>query len=79
MVKTLREIKVYKLGQFPLLSIKYDGLHCEFINLVNKTNIYELAQVLRNCKALVSVNTGTITLVMQITFRQFACFTKEKT
>ena len=27
MVKTLRKIKVYKLGQFPLLSIKYDGLH----------------------------------------------------
>lgn len=27
MIKTLKEIKVYKLGQIPLLSIKYDGLH----------------------------------------------------
>ncbi len=33
---------------------------CKFINLVNKTSIYELAQVLRNCEALVSVDTGTM-------------------
>lgn len=31
-----------------------------FINLVNKTTIYELAQVLRNCEALISVDTGTM-------------------
>ena len=33
---------------------------CEFINLVNKTSIYELAQVLRNSDALISVDTGTM-------------------
>lgn len=33
---------------------------CNFINLVNKTTIYELAQVLRNCEALISVDTGTM-------------------
>lgn len=33
---------------------------CKFINLVNKTTIYELAKVLRNCKALISVDTGTM-------------------
>lgn len=33
---------------------------CEFINLVNKTSIYELAQVLKNCEALISVDTGTM-------------------
>lgn len=32
----------------------------KFINLTNKTSIYELAQVLRNCKALISVDTGTM-------------------
>lgn len=34
--------------------------HCEFINLVNQTTIYELAQVLRYSKALISVDTGTM-------------------
>lgn len=34
--------------------------NCKFINLVNKTSIYELAQTLRNCKALISVDTGTM-------------------
>lgn len=34
--------------------------NCKIINLVNKTTIYELAQVLRNCKALISVDTGTM-------------------
>lgn len=33
---------------------------CEFINLVNRTSIYKLAQVLRNCDALISVDTGTM-------------------
>ena len=31
MIKTLKEIKVYKLGQIPLLSIKYDGLHDVYV------------------------------------------------
>ncbi len=34
--------------------------NCKFINLVNQTSIYELAQVLRNCKGLISVDTGTM-------------------
>lgn len=34
----------------------------KFINLVNSTSIYELAQVLRNCKGLISVDTGTMHL-----------------
>lgn len=34
--------------------------NCKFINLVNKTSIYELAQTLRNCKGLISVDTGTM-------------------
>ena len=33
---------------------------CNFTNLVNQTSIYELAQVLRNCEALISVDTGTM-------------------
>lgn len=34
----------------------------KFINLINQTTIYELAQVLRNCKCLISVDTGTMHL-----------------
>lgn len=34
--------------------------NCNFINLVNMTTIYELAQVLKCCEALVSVDTGTM-------------------
>lgn len=36
--------------------------NCEFVDLTNKTTIPELASVLRNCKALVSVDTGTMHL-----------------
>ncbi|MCQ2754563.1 MAG: glycosyltransferase family 9 protein, partial [bacterium] len=36
--------------------------NCKFINLVDKTTIYELAQVLRNCEGLISVDTGTMHL-----------------
>jgi ADP-heptose:LPS heptosyltransferase len=35
---------------------------CKFIDLVEKTSIYELAQCLRNCEALISVDTGTMHL-----------------
>lgn len=34
--------------------------NCNFINLVNQTTIYELAQVLSNCKTLISIDTGTM-------------------
>lgn len=37
-----------------------ESKNCKFINLANKTKIYELAQVLRNCKGLISVDTGTM-------------------
>ena len=33
---------------------------CEFVDLVNKTTILELGSVLQNCKALISVDTGTM-------------------
>lgn len=33
---------------------------CEFIDLVNKTTIPELGSVLKNCAALISVDTGTM-------------------
>lgn len=35
---------------------------CDFINLVNKTTIYELAQILKQCDVLVSADTGTMHL-----------------
>lgn len=35
---------------------------CDFIDLTNKTSIYELAQVLKLCKGLISVDTGTMHL-----------------
>lgn len=36
--------------------------NCKFIDLVDKTTIYELAQCLRNSEALISVDTGTMHL-----------------
>ena len=33
---------------------------CEFVDLVNKTTIPELGSVLKNCEALISVDTGTM-------------------
>ena len=35
---------------------------CEFINLVNKTSISDLAKILSNSKALISPDTGTMHL-----------------
>ncbi len=35
---------------------------CKFINMVNKTNIPELASILKDCKMLISANTGTMHL-----------------
>ena len=34
----------------------------QYINLVNKTTIYEMACVLKSCLALVSIDTGTMHL-----------------
>ena len=34
--------------------------NCKFIDLSNQTSIYELAQILRNCKTTISVDTGTM-------------------
>ena len=39
-------------------NLKNNG--CEFVNLVNKTTIPELGSVLKNCEALISVDTGTM-------------------
>ncbi len=36
--------------------------NCKFIDLIDKTTIYELAQCLRNCECLISVDTGTMHL-----------------
>lgn len=36
------------------------NLGCEFVDLVNKTTIPELGSVLKNCDALISVDTGTM-------------------
>ena len=35
---------------------------CKFVNLVNKTTIYEMACTLKVCKALISIDTGTMHL-----------------
>ena len=40
------------------LELQHKGYN--IINLINQTTIYELAQVLRNCEALISVDTGTM-------------------
>ena len=41
---------------------KLEDAGCKIINLVNKTNIPELATVLKKSKALISVDTGTMHL-----------------
>ncbi len=48
------------------LALKYSkelrAKGCDFIDIVDKTTILELAQVLNNCKALISADTGTMHL-----------------
>ena len=36
--------------------------NCKFVDIVNKTSISELGKVLKNCEALISVDTGTMHL-----------------
>ncbi len=62
--------KINKSGYKPVLvgtgdkTVKYanelENTGCKFINLVNKTTIPELGSVLKNCTALISVDTGTM-------------------
>ncbi len=39
-----------------------EGAGCRFVNLVNKTTIYEMACALKKCSALISIDTGTMHL-----------------
>ena len=53
--------------------------NCEFINLVDSTTIYELARVLRNCKCLISVDTGPMHLGYANNVPTICCFYDEST
>ncbi len=52
---------------------------CDFINLVNKTSINELALVLEKCEALISVDTGTMHLGYAIGIPTIAVFYEQIT
>ena len=52
---------------------------CDFVNLVNKTSIYELAQVLKNCKTLISADTGTMHLGYALKTPTLAVFYEKNT
>lgn len=52
---------------------------CEFINLVNKTTISELAGVLQSCKALISADTGTMHLGYAVGVPTIAVFYEQET
>lgn len=52
---------------------------CEFIDLVNKTTIYELAQVLKCCTVLVSADTGTMHLGYAVKTPVVAVFNERMT
>lgn len=54
------------------LELQYNN--SKFINLVNSTSIYELAQVLRNCAGLISVDTGTMHLGYANNVPTVCCF-----
>ncbi len=47
---------------------------CDFIDLVNKTSVYELALVLRQCCGLISVDTGTMHLGYALNIPTIAIF-----
>jgi ADP-heptose:LPS heptosyltransferase len=51
---------------------------CEFIDLVNRTTIYELAQIIKICVATVSVDTGTMHLSYALEVPTLAVFYEEK-
>lgn len=50
---------------------------CEFVNLVNKTTIPQMAHVLKNSKALISVDTGTLHLASALEVPTVAVFYEE--
>ena len=50
---------------------------CEFINLVNKTSIYDLGRVLKRCEHLVSVDTGILHMGCAVDIPLTAVFYKE--
>ncbi len=50
--------------------------NCKFIDLVNQTSISELGRVLKNCEALISVDTGTMHLGCAIGIPVCAVFYK---
>ena len=55
------EVLLVGAGKSALLQAnKLKEYNCEFIDLVNKTTIVELAQILRNCEGVISVDTGTM-------------------
>lgn len=51
--------------------------NCRFINLVNKTTIYGLAQVLKACERVISVDTGTMHLACALDLPVTAIFYNE--
>lgn len=64
-------------------SLKYaellESAGCDFINLVNKTSINELALVLQKCEFLISVDTGTMHLGYAIGVPTVAVFYEDIT
>lgn len=50
--------------------------NCKFIDLVNQTSISELGRVLKNCEALISVDTGTMHLGCAVEIPVCAVFYK---
>lgn len=54
-----------------------EEMNCKFINLVNKTTIYGLAQVLKACEKVISVDTGTLHLACALDIPVTAIFYNE--
>ena len=50
---------------------------CKFVNLVNKTSIYDLGRVLKRCEHLVSVDTGILHMGCAVNVPLTAVFYKE--
>lgn len=57
-------------------NLKENG--CELVDLVNKTTIYELAQVIKNCTAIISVDTGTMHLSYSLDVPTIAVFYEDE-
>ena len=52
--------------------------NCKFINLINKTSISELGSVLKNCKGLISPDTGTMHLGCAVNIPVVCIFYKKE-